>query len=178
MPFSLVDSDSFRNILAMDACHRTKISTTVLRDLVKEFRDVLQPILAKTRCHVGFDLWSSVNHNHYCVSTIHWISEDWVLERAALDLMPLVGQAADDIVASMRATFEKFAVDDSLLASICTDGASNEVAAATFDGFAENAEHVWCLVHQLNLVVGDAYAGRCRARASQVVQPAVSNKVR
>jgi hypothetical protein len=64
---------------------------------------------------------------------------------------------------------------------VYADGASNEVAAATFDGFCKNAEHIWCIVHQLNLVVGDAYAGRCRSRASKDNQepeqePALASK--
>lgn len=121
-------------------------------------------MLAPTFPHVGFDLWSSSNHHHYIVSTAHWIDSEWKLQRAGTDLLPLSGQAADDIVEAMRKTFAMLKINEEKIASICTDGASNEVAAATFEGFAENAEHVWCLVHQLNLVVGDAYAGRCRAR--------------
>jgi hypothetical protein len=167
LSFRLVDSESFRNILALETCHRTKISTTVLSALTMEFRNILTESLSGTIAHVGFDLWSSTSHHHYVVSTVHWIDAEWNLQRAACDLLPLSGQAADDIVTAMRKSFEKLRLSESSIASICTDGAANEVAAATWEGFAENAEHVWCIVHQLNLVVGDAYEGRCRARGKE-----------
>jgi hypothetical protein len=147
----------------------------VLTSLTTEFRNALTDSLNGTIMHVGFDLWSSTSHHHYVVSTLHWIDSEWKLQRAACDLLPISGQAADDIVVAMRNSLGKLKLNEGAIASICTDGAANEVAAATWEGFADNAEHVWCIVHQLNLVVGDAYAGRCRARGQEKVanQPAV-----
>ena len=125
-----------------------------------------QSLTKSVRLHIGFDLWTGTNHSHYLVCTAHWIDAEWTLHRAGLDLLPLSGQTSTDIVDTIRNSFQKFNIIEDNIASVCTDGASNEIAAATFDGFCENADHVWCLAHQLNLVVGDGYSGRCRSRDS------------
>lgn len=163
LAFRIVDSPTFRNLFPGDISHRTKMSSEVLSKLSARFRTALKEACKDQIVHVGFDLWTSSNLNHYLVSTLHWIDRGWDSCRAGLDLLPLAGQCADDIVKVIRASFAKTAINENQIASVCTDGASNEVAAATFPGFCPNAEHIWCLVHKLNLVVGDAFHGRCRS---------------
>jgi hAT family C-terminal dimerisation region len=64
--------------------------------------------------------------------------------------------------------FKRLGILEKDVFTLSTDGASNEVAAATLDGFCDFAEHVWCFLHRLNLCIGDAFSGRCRARGQNL----------
>jgi hypothetical protein len=164
LSFRVVDNPFFKNTLHTPCKSRNTISGPVLAGVSGKFTKALQDAVKDQLVHLGFDLWSSVAGNHYIVSALQWIDHEWELVRAGLDVLPLNGQCAVDIVASIRKSLADVGVKERNVVSVCTDGASNETAAATFDGFCSKAEHLWCLVHKLNLVIGDGFEGRVRAR--------------
>jgi hypothetical protein len=162
LSFRLVDNRYFKRCLGSKTQGRTGISTKHLTSLAGKFHQALSDVVGDCFVHLGFDLWTSSNHNHFLVSTLQWISEDWEIVRAGLSLCPITNQDAHSVVLELKKQFEHYHLKESSIISICTDGA--ETAAATLGGFCDEAEHVWCLVHQLNLVIGDGFEGRVRAR--------------
>jgi hypothetical protein len=168
LPFRLVDDEMFRHIISPfsgELPHRTTISTRVLTDLFHDFVEAFKSLQLKI-FHISFDLWSSIAMRHYALVTAQWL-QDWKLHRAAIAILPLDGESAKEIVNAVRSAFSGLGIQEERVFTICTDGASNEVAAATFKGFCDNAEHIWCFLHQLNLCIGDAFHGRCRARVER-----------
>jgi hypothetical protein len=154
LPFVLVDSPFFQKCLPGAVGKRTTMSTRVLENVGSKFNVALSEAVADEYCHIGFDLWSACNGHHYLVSTLQWIDASWQLQRAGLGIVPMTEQTADAIVKSTRGSLCNVNVDEAKVASVATDGASNETAAATFQGFCDQAEHVWCLLHQFNLCIG------------------------
>lgn len=142
------------------------MSSKSLSSLHEVFRARLREALLDQVVHVGFDLWSSVANENYIIITVYWVSEDFYMQSAVLAIVPLQDQYAETIVRLVRAEFSAAGVDEEAVFTVCTDGASNEQAAACFPGFASNAEHVWCMSHKLNLMVGDGFEERVRARGS------------
>jgi hypothetical protein len=165
LSFRLVDDPVFRQILLSPTIpHRTTISTTILSSLYNDFITAFKEMMLKG-IHISFDLWTSIAMHHYVLITCQWIdSVEWTLQRACLSIVHLENQDALTIVNSIRDTFLRLSIDEKHVFTLCTDGASNETAAATFQGFCPKAEHIWCFVHKLNLCIGDGFEGRCRAR--------------
>jgi hypothetical protein len=165
LPFSLVDAPEFKKVLHASCQGRTQMANVHTPKVAEKICVALKEKLQGNWLHLGFGLWTSSNNHHYLVSTLQWICDDWNLMRAGLSISPMIGQSAVDIKNSISATLDSVGVlQDTQVVSICTDGAANETVAATFPGFCPEAEHVWCLVHQFNLVIGDAFANRCRAK--------------
>lgn len=148
LSFRLIDKPTFRTILSHNVCHKTKFSDKILSNLSNIFQNALKYNVSHRVIHLAFDLWSSSNHHHYLVLCCYWFS-DWQMNRAALDIFPMTEQTGDAIVAAVRNVLTKYGINEQMIASVCTDGASNEVAAATFPDFSVNAEHVWYEFHNI-----------------------------
>mgnify|MGYP003647809656 FL=1 len=176
LPFWVVDDESFRRILHSSTVpHRTSLSTVHLTSLYDDFKLSLQSAIQDCHLHIAFDLWSSISMNHYVVVSCQWISKEWKIERAGLAILGLDGQCAKDIVSAVSNVISNIGINQKMVFSVITDGASNEVSAATYDDFCEEAEHVWCYLHKLNLIIGDGFAEKaCRSSATSREKPTTS----
>ena len=176
LPFRLVDDEIFRQILLSNAtAHRTTLSTVHLTALYDDFVAALRSAIDDCHVHISFDLWSSISMNHYVVISCQWISTDWKIERAGLSIHGLDGQNAVDIVKAVTDVIDKIGIKQKSVFSIVTDGAANEVSAANFEGFCDGAEHVWCFLHKLNLIIGDGFAEKQSKRCGESRKGATSN---
>ena len=81
-----------------------------------------------------------------------------------LSLSEMQGETANDIIEKLENALDRVKVSERQILTLATDGASNEKAAANHDRFCEHSFHVWCVCHRVNLAVGDAMKGYCRAR--------------
>ena len=159
LPFRIVDNDAFRQILQKaNIPHRTSMSTVQLTSLFNDFKDALRAAIGDSFIHISFDLWSSVAMNHYIVVSCQWISREWKIEKAGLAIFDLEGQCAPD--SAVERTLGRMNINQKSIFSIVTDGAANEVSAANFSSFCDDAEHVWCYLHKLNLCISDGFAGK------------------
>ena len=159
LPFRIIDDEAFRAILKSSSVpHRTSLSTVHLTSLYNDFKDSLKASIGKNYIHISFDLWSSITMNHYLVLSCQWISPEWIIERAGLSILDLDGQCADDIVTAVESILDNLGIEQKAIFSIVTDGAANEVSAANYSGFCDEAEHVWCYLHKLNLCIADGFA--------------------
>lgn len=170
LPFTLLNSESFRKVFLSGYTGRIVKDTQMFRRYLFEvhdiFRDELKVALADQVAHIGFDLWTSITNEPFLILSVYWIDFEFRMQDAVLSISPLHDHTAEGIVASVRKELNAVGLQEKKIFSIATDGASNEQAAATFEGFAPNAEHLWCFAHKINLVVGDCFDDRVRARTS------------
>ena len=81
-----------------------------------------------------------------------------------LSLSEMQGETANDIIEKLENALDRVKVSQRQILTLAKDGASNEKAAANHDRFCEHSFHVRGVCHRVNLAVGDAMKGYCRAR--------------
>lgn len=161
LPFSIVNSDAFRNIVNVMKPTYTSFDRTllqkILRALYEEQRDSLRRALGPTEAvavHFTSDGWTSLSHHHHISLTAHWLDNSWKLHHALLGI-PYLG-INQDAVSTARAWHRL--ISEFELAGRA--GFFRCDAAAVMPRAAAQAKvpYFRCLVHLVQLVVRDALA--------------------
>ena len=116
---------------------------------------------------ITHDGWTSLNTESYFTTTIHFISDTWMLNNAVLGTIQLKGShTSENIAAEPRATQPKWNFPTPIAT---TDNAANERKAYEINKW----ERFGCLGHKINLVVknslGVSELGKLLGKARKMV---------
>ena len=132
-------------------------------DLMSKLGDQLSNI---EHASLTTDIWTSIRMEAYMSVTIHFVTDDWKLERYVLATLPLEERHTGENIAKwILRVLEKFSIDPSKIRALVTDNGSNMLAAAKklYD------EHQWvpikCSAHSLQLSVNAGLNGKTISRA-------------
>ena len=116
---------------------------------------------------ITHDGWTSLNTESYFTTTIHFISDTWMLNNAVLGTIQLKGShTSENIAAELKATQTKWNFPTPIAT---TDNAANERKAYEINKW----ERFGCLGHKINLVVknslGVSELGKLLGKARKMV---------
>lgn len=133
-PFCIVESEDFRDIIL--GIHPSNYPLELpgrnkMKDLISEryklMREVLQEEIKTSDSRLNFviDCWSSANGHSFQGVIVSWISNDWEIKTAVLDLTRVIGvHSGENLADHFIEVLDNFGIYDKLL-TITTDNAGN-----------------------------------------------------
>jgi len=150
LPFHVVEPYGKR-----DQEKTTNITMNLIRWIIHKSLNALPQKFALTT-----DTWSSCTNLSYLSVTLHWIDNNWKMQRILLDIIPLHERhTGKNLAAAFLETIEYYDIGSRIL-TVTTDNASNmvvfgselaKVLAEKYNNY--EFTHLRCAAHILNLVV-------------------------
>jgi hypothetical protein len=170
LPFTFVEREGFKKFVAA-ACPRFHIPSrwTITIDcfdlyLVKKTKLKSYLISNSQRVYLTTDTWTSLQKMNYMCLTIHFIDNDWKLNKIILNFCPISGHSGKEI----RMTVERCLLDweiDQVFTVTVDNASSNDLAIDWLKKMITNWGtgtlngkhlHMRCIAHIINLVVQDS----------------------
>ena len=130
-------------------------------NLYLEEKEKLKEVLRNQRVCLTTDTWTSVQNMNYMSLTVHWINDQWKLERKVLNFCFVSDHAGDTLGRKVEECLLDW--DIGQIFSLTLDNASSNTSAVEYlktftkdwDSTISNNEflHVRCCAHIVNLVV-------------------------
>ncbi|KAL1077338.1 hypothetical protein V6Z11_D10G089600 [Gossypium hirsutum] len=167
LPFKFVESDWFKKFMFV-ACPRFHIPsrTTMNRDVYQLYLDERVKIkqLSRSSCSrvcLTTDTWTSLQRVNYLCITVHFIDNDWKLNKNVLNFCPISSHKGESIGMVIEKCLLNWGIDK--LFTVTADNASsNDVAIGYLrkkfnlrEGLDQNVKylHTRCMTHIVNLIV-------------------------
>lgn len=168
-PFSLVDEDSFRDVISYASSGNEQVKIPcrqTLRELIKEeyvktLEDFKTVLKANNSCvSTCIDGWTSSNGHAFLGVFGHWITEDWEPRNVMLDITLLHGShTGANLSQAFGTVLTNYDLWGKLLA-VTTDNAANMIKFAkklealseqNGGNFKSEDHHLRCMAHIINL---------------------------
>jgi hypothetical protein len=166
-PFTVVEDASFREMIKSlnDSPNlQTDMTARFVRDQIGERAAVaragLKAILKDREVAITLDKWTSIMITQYLGITVHFISDDWTIEKICLQCLPTNSEksTAEDIFRDVHEAIKDF-IDIEQLTAIVTD------TEATMNKFGRLVKQKWnvdwigCACHVIEITTGIAFNG-------------------
>ena len=165
-PFNVVEDSDFRKfVMSLDKRYRLPsrqfVAETTLK-LYEQHKETIHKSLnaLPQKFALTTDTWSSCTNLSYLSVTLHWIDNNWKMQRILLDIIPLHERhTGKNLAAAFLETIEYYDIGSRIL-TVTTDNASNmvvfgselaKVLAEKYNNY--EFTHLRCAAHILNLVV-------------------------
>ena len=160
LPFSTVDDDLFRKItekLGLNLLKRKQLAEVYLPKVHRFYVDKLKHMITRKEFDYSItsDGWStSLNKKiHWCSTTIHFIDDNWILQRRLLDMGDLGTVASASVIGDLWSVqLSLWNLNPDNLVACVVDGAANFQCASRKNSSTFN---LWCYCHQIHLLVED-----------------------
>ncbi|KAL4387019.1 hypothetical protein GQ457_09G022130 [Hibiscus cannabinus] len=167
MSFKFVESEGFRKFMPV-ACPRFRIPSrlTVTRDIYQLYLDERAKLkqYLKSSCSrvcLTTDTWTSLQRVNYMCLTVHFIDNDWKLNKKIINFCPISSHKGDAIGMMIENCLLSWGIDK--IFTVTVDNASSNDVAISYlrkkcspRGFCiANGKyiHMRCMTHIVNLIV-------------------------
>ena len=165
LPFNLVESESFRELMkylepGYTVPSRNTIVTYIEDLYTQEKTELVETLKSPTSVSLTTDCWTSITLEGYMTVTCHYIGSDWRLQSAVLDTSPVGHLDGDDgegpqrhtavaLAAQLQRVAEHWDIDKKVTA-VCHDNGSNvkNIGRDSLD-----VEDIGCCAHTLQLAI-------------------------
>jgi len=156
LPFSLVDSDAFREFVhELDPRYRIPdrhaLSERLVLQRYETVKSDIQASLSKSPAHaITTDMWTSSNNFSYMGVTAHWLDDEFSIHNKCLAVRPAPGShTADFISTELDAVLTEWSIPTATVTAVTDSGANVKKALANM------AVERWrpCFAHTLQLCV-------------------------
>lgn len=172
LPFNCVEWTEFRELCSyLNVDVETISRNTTRSDILKMHKFQKEVIRKKLQCAPGkicltSDMWTSVNTTGYISLTVHFVDQDWVLQKFLLNFSPLppphTGQALSDKLFLM---LNDWGIEGKVTSITLDNAASNTscvkimksrfIARNVMSDTGKRNFHIRCCAHIINLIVRD-----------------------
>jgi hypothetical protein len=159
-PYSVVEDETFRNMLRSHNRKAKPMSSKHLKTLVEEKSVIVKTCVDEmVRCEKGAittDGWTSKANQTYLAFTFHWISEEFELHSMPIGIMAHKGTStAEDHFAALEAEGVSHGLTWQNIVAVVTDteptmNATGRLIQARTAALNLEVEHVGCADHILN----------------------------
>jgi hypothetical protein len=167
-PFSLVDDEDFRSMLAILKPDAPVHSAGIIkREVMRCYReeavhmgDRLRNVDSKIS--ITLDCWTSPNSRAFLGVTAHYIDAQWTSHSLVLDFLPLYGaHSGGNLCEALVGVFDRVGILPKLLGVTSDNAANVNKLLVDFERacsnrgilFDKSQQHVRCILHVLNLSV-------------------------
>ncbi|XP_026396781.1 zinc finger BED domain-containing protein RICESLEEPER 2-like [Papaver somniferum] len=172
LPFNCVEWTEFRELCSyLNVDVETISRNTTRSDILKMHKFQKEVIRKKLQCAPGkicltSDMWTSVNTTGYISLTVHFVDQDWVLQKFLLNFSPLppphTGQALSDKLFLM---LNDWGIEGKVTSITLDNAASNTscvkimksrfIARNVMSDTGKRNFHIRCCAHIINIIVRD-----------------------
>ncbi|XP_026451342.1 zinc finger BED domain-containing protein RICESLEEPER 2-like [Papaver somniferum] len=172
LPFNCVEWTEFRELCSyLNVDVETISRNTTRSDILKMHKFQKEVIRKKLQCSPGkmcltSDMWTSVNTTGYISLTVHFVDQDWVLQKFLLNFSPLppphTGQALSDKLFLM---LNDWGIEGKVTSITLDNAASNTscvkimksrfIARNVMSDTGKRNFHIRICAHIINLIVRD-----------------------
>lgn len=170
MPFSVVDSDSFRDMikeLNPSLANYLGQRMSVKRWIEDEYQYAKQQVKASlwtslSKIHISFDLWSSPNGYALLAVVAHFLNTEYKVVAILLSLRQLNGaHSGENIAEILQEVLDDYSIVENLGVFVCDNASNNDTAiAAILNDDNIGSRRGRCLGHTLNLAAKAFLFGR------------------
>ncbi|KAK8594117.1 hypothetical protein V6N13_125927 [Hibiscus sabdariffa] len=167
LPFKFVESEGFRKFMSV-ACPRFRIPSrfTITRDVYQLYLDerIKLKQYLKSSCSkvcLTTDTWTSLQRVNYMCLTVHFIDNDWKLNKKIINFCPISNHKGEAIGMMIEKCLLGWGIDK--LFTVTVDNASSNDVAINYlrkkfslrGGCIANGKylHMRCMSHIVNLIV-------------------------
>ncbi|KAK6187191.1 hypothetical protein SNE40_005270 [Patella caerulea] len=158
IPIFTVEKSGFRNMMkTFDPRYclpgRKYFSDIAIPALYNTVHDkVLEEIRRRPVCYLGAttDMWSSRNMEPYLGVTVHFIDEDWRLNRETCYFSS--DHTAENLALGLRQISTAWDFRETGMVCLKTDNGANTIKAASLNNYLR----LQCFEHRLNLAINNA----------------------
>lgn len=156
-PLSIVENVGFKKLIEYlepryPMVTRKQLANVVIPDMFRRVQGEVKNLLlsADSKVCITTDMWSSIANNDYISITCNFITNDFKLKHATLEVLPYpeVSHTAESIRAILLKILSDWGIKNKV-ACVIHDNAANMVAALNESGLT----HLSCFAHSLQLVV-------------------------
>ncbi|KAI3473651.1 hypothetical protein Pfo_030906 [Paulownia fortunei] len=187
LPFKTVENLGFRHFLSV-ACPMFMIPSrrTLTRDIYNLYIDEKNKLKAFIRNHsqrvcITTDTWTSIQKVNYMCLTVHFIDNNWNLQKRILNFCPISGHKSEEVGKGVEKCLLDWGIDR--IFTVTVDNASSNDGAIVylvkkFDHWGTNLlggkyVHMRCIAHIVNLIVQDGMKNKDEHLAISRIRGAV-----
>ena len=155
LPFSVVESESFRNMMAAHNPHTRIMSNKRAKQLINllssHTRGTLTNEMKQETVNFTTDHWTSHANQNCAALTAHWIDSTWTLNSVSLGIFLHEGRTtAEELLSAFVDIWSDLDLTAVEILSVTTDTAANMNKVGTFME-EKGIAHVCCTDHNLQL---------------------------
>lgn len=170
LPFSFVSKFLFRDLFA-SACPTFSVPSrsTITRDAYKMYADEREKLKIFLKNHtqrvcLTTDTWTSIQNVNYMALTVHFVDNDWNLQRRILNFCTISGHKGDEIARDVEDCLRSWDLSKKLFTLTVDNASANDLACVKLKemvvagGSSINGGknlHMRCCAHIANLIVKD-----------------------
>ncbi|XP_026378229.1 zinc finger BED domain-containing protein RICESLEEPER 2-like [Papaver somniferum] len=172
LPFNCVEWTKFRELCSYLNVDVETISRNTIRpDILKMHKFQKEVIRKKLQCAPGkicltSDMWTSVNTTGYISLTVHFVDQDWVLQKFLLNFSPLPPpHTCQTLSDKLFLMLNDWGIEGKLTSITLDNAASNTscvkimksrlIARNVMSDTGKRNFHIRCCAHIINLIVRD-----------------------
>ena len=170
--FNEIEAESFRKIISyIDIAAESKLpksGKTLRSDILHYFHEAKSTVIeqlsmARSKIHLGFDLWTAPNYTPMLAITGHWTGHDYTAKTSLLAIREISGaHAGENIGHTVYEMMKEFGICAKIGYFMGDNASNNDTTIQSinrrlqedgFDGFEWEERRLRCWGHIMNLVV-------------------------